>query len=163
MTDLSHYRVGPAKTRDGRDAVIYAIHPGQTYPIHGALCKDDMDWVLVSWTYDGKYTRFVEPEYDGNLLPNYLPTIVARWLPPDGSLAVSDTEREGWTRVEVPMQPMQESVKLFGHKSPHGWGFNQSRLSNDTYRIVLPIDQNKLMCGDYRNLAGNVIKVERNK
>lgn len=152
MTDLSHYRVGPTKTRDGRDAVIYAIYPDQRWPIHGAIKDDYGSWAVES-----------SRPSDGVYLPNNLPTTVTRWLPPDGSLQVSDTEREGWTPVEVPVQPVRGSVAATGHCDPNGdWIFSPINVK-DTHLLTLPTENSNLVCGDYRDAAGNMIKVERIK
>lgn len=162
MTDLSNYRIGPAKTRDGRDAVIYAIYPGQKYPIHGAIRRGPA-WVSTSWFSDGRYSIGADPEDGSNLLPNAIPApaTVARWLPLDGSLAVSDTERKGWTRVEVPVQPVRGDVMLLGYKACDRWFFAQNPENYDTNRILLPTENGDLVCGEYRDGMGNVIKVER--
>ena len=153
MTDLSHYRVGPTKTRDGRDAIIYAIYPGQRCSIHGAFLEDTGRWVCTATAHDDYF-----------LLPNNLPATVARWLPPDGSLQVSDTERDGWTRVEVPVHPVRGALSITGYSDADGdWLFGPPESCPDTHRLTLPTDGGDLVCGDYRDGAGNVIKVEKIK
>ena len=49
------------KTRDGRDARVYAIDGEIPHPIHGAILTDGK-WALRSWTEEGRFDhRFTDP------------------------------------------------------------------------------------------------------
>jgi hypothetical protein len=43
------------KTKGGKEARIYAVNCGGTYPVHGAYRSVDGDWVSQSWTNDGMF------------------------------------------------------------------------------------------------------------
>lgn len=64
MREKITWPIGPARTRDGREARIYATDGSSEYPIHGAVMRtpDDLDgdgeesgWSVVSWASDGSY------------------------------------------------------------------------------------------------------------
>ena len=62
MTEIN-FEVGKTyTTRDGRNAIIYAIHPEQNYCIHGAVWKG-RGWFIETWAKNGCYstTRNVNP------------------------------------------------------------------------------------------------------
>lgn len=59
--------IGPARTRDGREARIYATDGGGDFPIHGASLNDGQ-WSAECWMRDGRLLgRSVKSE--GDLLP----------------------------------------------------------------------------------------------
>ena len=56
--------IGPARTRDGRKARIYATDGSSEYPIHGAVMRtpgdpdgdgEESGWSAVSWDSEGSY------------------------------------------------------------------------------------------------------------
>ena len=62
MTEIN-FEVGKTyTTRDGRNAIIYAIHPEQNYCIHGAVWKGRV-WCPDTWAKNGCYNtrRNVNP------------------------------------------------------------------------------------------------------
>lgn len=58
--------IGPARTRDGREARIYATDGGGSFPIHGAVAERD-GWTGCVWRSTGHYgTAHAHP---ADLLP----------------------------------------------------------------------------------------------
>ena len=47
-----NWKPGPAKTRDGREARIYAVDGCEPFPIHGAIQRGN-HWTQEHWTSDG--------------------------------------------------------------------------------------------------------------
>ena len=41
------------RTRDGLQVVLYAIYPGQKYPVHGAY-REEGEWCSDTWRLDGR-------------------------------------------------------------------------------------------------------------
>ena len=49
------FKVGPAKTRDGRDAVVYAVGVlHDRYQIHGSVEHRPGCCVVYAWTHGGR-------------------------------------------------------------------------------------------------------------
>jgi hypothetical protein len=73
---MTKFKVGPAKTRDGKDVVIYTVDgfvPG--YPIEGHL-KDSDGIYTCKWSSQGRLIANSSTDFDANLLPNNLPEFV---------------------------------------------------------------------------------------
>ena len=64
------------KTRDGSDAIIYAIHPNQKYAVHGAMYEDG-EWNTEVWQLNGRYSTKPKSSYD--LMPHKPETHVG-WI-----------------------------------------------------------------------------------
>jgi hypothetical protein len=47
----------PVQTRSGLEAVVYAVHEGQDYPIIGAFKDKDGDWAGLAWCADGAFFK----------------------------------------------------------------------------------------------------------
>jgi hypothetical protein len=47
----------PVQTRSGLEAVIYAVHEGQDYPIIGAYKDKDGNWAGLTWCADGAFFK----------------------------------------------------------------------------------------------------------
>ena len=43
------------RTRDGREARVYAVDGGGKFPIHGAVLLLD-GWIALAWQLDGRYS-----------------------------------------------------------------------------------------------------------
>lgn len=74
------FKIGPAKTRDGREARIYALDGNHDTTIHGAV-KIDRAWVLFTWCPDGSVSAFDTSGLD--LMPNSWPETLefeCNWL-----------------------------------------------------------------------------------
>lgn len=67
------FKIGPAKTRDGREARIYALDGNHSTAIHGAV-KIDLAWVLFAWCPDGSVFAFETSGTD--LMPNVEPEVL---------------------------------------------------------------------------------------
>jgi hypothetical protein len=48
------------KTRDGREARVYATDGGGNRKIHGAWMHDDTEWFTAEWYADGKHPVLAE-------------------------------------------------------------------------------------------------------
>jgi len=59
------WSIGPARTRDGREARIYATDGGGDFPIHGASLNDGQ-WSAECWMRDG---RLLGRSTEGDLIP----------------------------------------------------------------------------------------------
>ena len=66
---------GKCKSRNGRDAVIYAVHPDQShaYKVHGAILVGG-SWDPANWTADGKINSFENDNARDLVMPR---TVVA--------------------------------------------------------------------------------------
>jgi hypothetical protein len=42
------------RTRCGSEVVIYAIYPGQKFPVHGAYKYENGDWRTFEWRENGQ-------------------------------------------------------------------------------------------------------------
>jgi hypothetical protein len=47
----------PVQTRSGLEAVVYAVHEGQDYPIIGAFKDKDGNWAGLAWCADGAFFK----------------------------------------------------------------------------------------------------------
>ena len=65
------------KTRDGSDAIIYAIHPNQKYAVHGAIYEDD-EWDAETWQLNGQYHLANTNSYSDLMPPE--PTTNEGWV-----------------------------------------------------------------------------------
>ena len=75
MTEI-RWEVGKTyKTRNGRDAIIYAIYPKQKYCILGAVFDND-EWVPDAWALNGAYYER-NGDLDSALMPPEPETHVA--------------------------------------------------------------------------------------
>ena len=73
MTEIK-WEVGKTyKTRDGRDVIIYAIYPEQTYGVHGATFN--RIWNTAKWQLNGDFMAHDEHPLD--LMPPEPETHVA--------------------------------------------------------------------------------------
>ena len=53
------------KTRDGREVIIYTIEAGGRLSVHGACRKVNEEWVVMSWTLNGKtHAGFIISDWD---------------------------------------------------------------------------------------------------
>lgn len=69
------FKIGPAKTRDGREARIYALDGDYRTPIHGAF-KQYSAWGLCNWTQEGSfYVADGTADSDRDLMPNVEPEV----------------------------------------------------------------------------------------
>ena len=49
-------RTKPFTTRDGRPAIIYAVHERQYFAIHGAIfLADRQEWKMHEWRANGRW------------------------------------------------------------------------------------------------------------
>ena len=55
--------IGPARTRDGREARIYATDGGKGKPLHGALPTSE-GWREISWTEEGRISPGIDSRGD---------------------------------------------------------------------------------------------------
>jgi hypothetical protein len=56
--------IGPARTRDGREARIYATDGMGNVPIHGAILYSNGGWGSFAWGADGRRHTNTEDGYD---------------------------------------------------------------------------------------------------
>ena len=63
------------RTKDGREARIYATDGGGDYTVHGAICDNGM-WLITSWTTEGCYYKY-QPEHDSSLIE--VVPLIERW------------------------------------------------------------------------------------
>ena len=85
------------KTRSGKDAVIYAIHPNQKYAVHGAIYEDG-EWDMQTWQLNGQY-HSTNPKSSCDLMPPEPETHVAYLNIYGGSFHVT---RETADRLSTP-------------------------------------------------------------
>ena len=67
------WQIGPARTRDGREARIYATDGMGEFSIHGAILTVD-GYSLEQWTTNGRHLG-LSVESRGDLIPPAPPTL----------------------------------------------------------------------------------------
>ncbi len=110
------------RTKDGKQARIFAIEPSQEWPILGAYCSDGT-WFAHQWRPDGSASP--DPRYQSPL------AIVGEWIEPETEMFVGKvTSSNGQTTYvwgntpESVRQAVDELIKKFPHTS---WGYEMFR------------------------------------
>ena len=87
------------RTRDGREARVYAIDGNGPYPVHGAI-KWEKGWKTENWTADGKYsTTVIDRHLDlVEVKPRIKETIYINIY--DGYKSISSTEKIAEERAD---------------------------------------------------------------
>jgi hypothetical protein len=73
---MTKFKVGPAKTRDGKEAFIHKLDgKNKMFPLIGEVNLGGEDWKPCTWTKYGKHTLY-EKDLGEDLLPNNLPEVM---------------------------------------------------------------------------------------
>lgn len=108
------------KTRDGHEAIIYAIHEGQKFPIHGAIKSQPGIWISQDWT-DWGFVFGEGYESSSDLMPPEpepeTPDLdqIMRWYhgKDGGGSGFPRVAREviKWERARLSTEPTDEMIK----------------------------------------------------
>ena len=102
-------------TRDGRKAIVYAVHEGQPFAVHGAYLNACGNWRPESWTDGGCATLtiitdddltgpWVEPlDLDWDCLPAWAGDNIERDGPDDWTYLCGITDE--WRDIPLEYQP----------------------------------------------------------
>lgn len=102
------FKIGPAKTRDGREARIYALD-GVNGEIHAAALSLDCGWQVFAYCPDGRLSQYSESDPE-DLLPNVEPEVFefeCSWVPYGSEGAAPD-----WTPPEKYLIGKRTKVRI---------------------------------------------------
>lgn len=110
MTDCKFTAGETYRTRDGREARIYATDGGGEYPIHGAV-PNKANWEMYCWRADGAFCMSL---HGADLMPPKREVWIALYRNFDGDLAARVIDAGEYERCYGDGRKPPDRLKIIG-------------------------------------------------